>query len=372
MPQMLDLVKSNAVPATVMRSAAKGALSVPAAEMLQILVHLTHTAVFGQEAALTLARWDQQSALAVMSSPEAPQEVVEYFLEPGNRRPALMAALIENPRVSDQRLTELANSASRELVDLMLASARVKKMPDILQALLASPNLTEAQARHLHEQLGPALDEPVDPESESAHETWVQDHSAEIEAEEGTAFELASLPDEESEASGAIPTEKTDPATSTAARQVKPAGLSASLKVSTVVKLSRMNVAQRVKQGFLGNKEERSILIRDSARIVQNAVLASPKLSEPEVETFSAAKNVSENVLREIARSRRFIKIYAVVRNLVNNPRCPLDLSLTLVKSLLVTDLKQLQSNKNVPETLRRVSVKLYKEKSAPMGQRPE
>ena len=133
-----------------------------------------------------------------------------------------------------------------------------------------------------------------------------------------------------------------------------------------------MNVAQRVKQGFLGDKEERSILIRDAARIVQNAVLASPKLSEPEVETFAAAKNVSENVLREIARNRRFIKIYAVVRSLVNNPKCPLDLSLTLVKNLLVMDLKQLQGNKGVPDTLRKVATKLFKEKSAPVGQKPD
>jgi hypothetical protein len=131
-----------------------------------------------------------------------------------------------------------------------------------------------------------------------------------------------------------------------------------------------MNVAGRIKVAFLGSKEERSILIRDGAKIVQNAVLASPKLSEMEVETFAALKNVQENVLREIARSRRFMKNYIVVKNLVNNPKRPLDV--TLIKNLLVMDLKVVQGNKNVGETLRKVAFKIYKEKSTPPGQRPE
>ena len=35
---------------------------------------------------------------------------------------------------------------------------------------------------------------------------------------------------------------------------------------------------------FIGSREERAILIRDTARLVQNAVLNSPKVSDPEVE----------------------------------------------------------------------------------------
>jgi hypothetical protein len=372
MPQMLELIKNNAVPAAVMRSAARGALSVPAAEMLQILIHLTSNAVFGQEAALTLARWDQASALAVLSAPDSPQEVVDYFLDPKNRRPGLMPVLIGNPWVSDQRLAELAHGASRELIQLMLASSRVKILPEVLQALLSNPHVAPEEGQQLRHLLGPEASEPPDPESEAAHDTWKQEHVAEIEAEEGTPFELTGSPDEAVEVPVVPAVEKAEPVVTVAAPQSKPAPLSSSLKVSTVVRLSRMNVAQRVKRGFLGDKEERAILIRDSARIVQNAVLASPKLSEPEVETFAAAKNVSENVLREISRNRRFIKSYAVVRNLTTNPRSPLDVSLALVKNLLVTDLKQLQSNKNVPDTLRKVATKLFKEKNAPVGQKPD
>jgi hypothetical protein len=373
MSQMLELIRNNAVPAGVMRSAAKGALSVPAAEMLQILIHLTRSAVFGQEATLTLARWDHESALAVLSGTDAPPEVVEYFWDEKNRRPALMPTLIENQQVPEQRLIELAGGASRELVELMLASPRIRGAPTVLHALLGNPHLSEAEAQHLREEFAAATAEPHDPETQAAHDTWSREHSAEIEAEEGTAFELVAGPEETAETAAPVPaTAPSQPVATPVAPQRKSEALSSSLKVSTIVRLARLNVAGRVKVAFLGNKEERSILIRDNARIVQNAVLSSPKLSEPEVETFAAAKNVSENVLREIARNRRFIKIYAVVRNLANNPRCPIDVSLTLVKNLLVSDLKSLQGNKNIPDTLRKVATKMYKEKSAPVGQRPE
>jgi len=79
-------------------------------------------------------------------------------------------------------------------------------------------------------------------------------------------------------------------------------------------------------------------------------------------------KNVRENVLRDIARSRRFMKNYVVVRSLCNNPRTPLDLSLSLMKNLMGPDLKVLSMNKNIPETLRKGAMRLMQMRTAPGG----
>lgn len=364
MAQFLELIRQNAVPATVMRSAAKGALSLPASEMLQILVHLTGNRNFAQDAAMTLAAWDPASATEVLSSSDAPQEVLDYFWDEKNRRPALMLALLENPKIPEQHLVELAASASRELVDSMLLSARVKGTRAVLEALLRNPNVTESEIQQLQADLGGADSEPPDPESEAAHNVWTQEHAAEIAAEEGKPFEMTVAPEGSDEPAVAAPSAAHDqqPATATAVHK-SPARLAEREKISALQKISRMNCAQRVKAAFIGSKEERAILIRDGAKIVQNAVLASPKLSDPEVEMFAAAKHVSENVLREIARSRRFMKNYLVVRNLVSNPRCPIDIALSLIKNLLVYDLKSLRHSKSISETVRRVADKLYKEK---------
>jgi len=141
-------------------------------------------------------------------------------------------------------------------------------------------------------------------------------------------------------------------------------------RLTILQRISKLNVGQRIKLGFIGSREERAILIRDTARLVQNAVLNSPKVSDPEVEAFAAAKNLQESVFREIARQRRFLKLYPVVRNLVNNPKCPLDISLTLIKTLMVYDLKSLRHNKNVPDTIRKVAAKLYTEKASRGGKK--
>jgi hypothetical protein len=49
------------------------------------------------------------------------------------------------------------------------------------------------------------------------------------------------------------------------------------------------------------------------------------------------------------------------VRNLMNNPKTPLDLTLGMLPMLNALDLKKLTSNKNVPETLRTTALKLQR-----------
>ena len=135
-------------------------------------------------------------------------------------------------------------------------------------------------------------------------------------------------------------------------------------KLSTLQKLARMRVGERVQAAMKGNKDERFILIRDGAKVVALAVLESPKLTDSEVEMIAGMKNVQEAVLRGVAAKRKFMKNYAVIRALINNPRVPLDVSLPLMPHLLVMDLKHLSMNKNVSDLLRKLALKFFREKS--------
>jgi hypothetical protein len=128
-------------------------------------------------------------------------------------------------------------------------------------------------------------------------------------------------------------------------------------------KIARMNVVQRLTVALKGGREERMFLIRDPNKLVQRCVLQSPRLTETEVENFSSQTNVSQEVLRIISMNRLFMKSYVVARNLVNNPKTPLDISLGLIKRLNAPDLMKLTTNKNVPETLRSSAVKLHRKR---------
>jgi len=73
--------------------------------------------------------------------------------------------------------------------------------------------------------------------------------------------------------------------------------------------------------------------------------------------------NLTGEILRSISLSRVFMKNYTIVKNLVNNPKTPLDVSLHLFPRLNATDLVKLTSNKNVPETLRSSAIKLHRKR---------
>ena len=149
MAPILELIKKNAVPVNVMRSAARGALPLPADETLEVLVYMAQHPLFGQDARMTLAGWDAQAALDVLRKDTATPEVLLYYWQPENRRPVLMPTLIENPAIPESLLMELADTASRETVKMLLASARVRSAPGVVEALLGNANLNPEEAQEL-------------------------------------------------------------------------------------------------------------------------------------------------------------------------------------------------------------------------------
>ena len=148
MSRMIDLIRASAVPSNLMQSASKGSLSVPAREMIEILVYLAiHNRVFSRQAQLTLAGWDEASSRAAAADPSTPKEVLDYLISPKNLRPVLLPALLANPSVSNESLLELAQEAGRDVVETLLKSERVNRSPLILNGLLASPHLWGFKAR---------------------------------------------------------------------------------------------------------------------------------------------------------------------------------------------------------------------------------
>jgi hypothetical protein len=135
-------------------------------------------------------------------------------------------------------------------------------------------------------------------------------------------------------------------------------------RLTLLQRLSKMNVVQRIQLAVKGGREERMLLIRDPNKIVQRAVLQSPRLTDLEVENFAGMANVSQEVLRNIAKNRAFMKSYVVLKNLAKNPKAPVDVTLHLLPRLIATDLKQLAANKNVPETLRSSAQKLQRQRN--------
>ena len=128
-------------------------------------------------------------------------------------------------------------------------------------------------------------------------------------------------------------------------------------------RIAHMNVVQRLTLALKGGRSERMMLIRDPNKLVQRCVMQSPRLTDTEVEAFASMTNLSTEVLRTISLMRIYIKNYTIMRNLVANPKTPLDVSLHLFPRLTSTDLMKLTNNKNIPDTLRSAATKLHRKR---------
>jgi hypothetical protein len=131
-------------------------------------------------------------------------------------------------------------------------------------------------------------------------------------------------------------------------------------RITLLQRLGKMRVVERVQLALKGGREERILLIKDPCKVVQRAVLQSPRITDQEVESFAAMTILSEEVLRMIATSRVHRKNYNVVHSIMFNPKAPLDVTLHMLTSVNPTDLKVLGKSRNVPETLRTSAARLH------------
>jgi len=351
MARLVDLIRDGAAPASMMRRAAQGGLSLPASEAIEILVALAGHRELGPEAELTLKGWDERSLIEVASNSETPEEVLLYLLMHHTQRPTVVAALCENSALP---LAELGVAASRidgEPLQTMMQSARVRSSSRLLEIMSANPAAEAAQSELQQRHTSVQTNESVDIAT-----NFLVEHAREVARDDAQPFELVAG------------TEGEDDQLDKLMKRVKKGELEAAPEeveqLSMLQRIGRMRVGERIKLAVRGNREERMVLIRDRSKLVSLAVLESPKVNDSEMESFAAMKNIQEAVLRAISIKRNYMKNYGVLRTLVNNPKTPLDVALPLLAHLLIKDLRTLAINKNVNETIRKMAMKRFRLKT--------
>jgi len=242
----------------------------------------------------------------------------------------------------EQALPALFAYAARNLAD----------KPGVCDAMVQNKNCPAEQlvplVRHLSTLGIQALMEELDRISESPALAVALEHSSSVTVEQKS--QLHELHGPENLIDEAALAEAAAAAESDLAR-----------RQTLIQRLAKMTVAQRVQFAMKGGSEARRTLIRDNNKVVQRAVLQSPRLTDQEVEAFAAMSSLTDEILRLIASNRNFRKNYTVVRNLINNPKSPLDVTMHMLPMLNGVDLKRLTTNKNIPETLRTTAFKLQR-----------
>src|ERR1700686_4653283 len=284
------------------------------ADRAEILVLLSPDAdeAVAQQALEALRSQPVEAFVEALKRSEALPAIFEYASQHLVGKPAVAEAMVQNRNCPSRFITpHVPQLSSINVQALMDSLDRVSDSSELAAALLKSSSATADNKRVLQELLGPET--PVD-------EKALMEALMEAEPDAGRRQTL-------------------------------------------LQRLPKNSVSARVQFAIKGGSEARRTLIRDSNKVVQRAVLQSPLLTEQEVESFAAMSSLTDEILRLIAGNRAFRKNYVVVRNLMNNPKTPLDISLHMLPMLNPLDLKRLCTNKNIPETLRTTANKLQRQR---------
>jgi len=121
---------------------------------------------------------------------------------------------------------------------------------------------------------------------------------------------------------------------------------------SMQVQIQEMKSGERLKLALRGNREARTILIRDSSLMIRRYVLLNPRVSEEEVVMVARNRQVDRDLLEIICRNSEWLNNYQVRLALVTNPKTPIALAMKFIGTLMTRDLRQMAKSKNIPTTI--------------------
>ncbi|MEW5806725.1 MAG: hypothetical protein AB1756_05180 [Acidobacteriota bacterium] len=330
------LILDGEAPPHIRMAAAKGALPLPPLSLLRLKVFLLGDADSSvkAEASRQLKAYSEDELFRMLAEKRCHPSVLLHFAIDRRDDKRFLEVILQNPSADDGTLARIAETASADVVELLITNEqRLIASPSLVDAIEKNPRLNDllkTKLTELKEKFlkGEARAEPV---VETTEESVEELSEIDVDAVIGDSYILDGYEFE---------SEPQD--------------------VRNVYKnIMTMSVPEKIMRALKGSLAERRILVRDSNKIVSLTVLQNPKLSEQEVEIIAAAKNVDEEILREVGRSREWTKHYGVLLNLVKNPKTPPGISTSLIHRLTNTDLKQMQNDKNVPELIRGMAKKV-------------
>ena len=116
--------------------------------------------------------------------------------------------------------------------------------------------------------------------------------------------------------------------------------------------VQHFGIGDKIKMALTGDKEWRTILIKDTIKPVCCSVLKNPRITEAEVLTIARSSVQYDDIIRLICANREWVKKYPIRKALVENHRTPLPVALKLLATLGEKDLASLGKSKNISSVI--------------------
>ncbi len=359
---VVQAIISGTAPQPARLAAARGLLPLPQADLLEVLVALCHSddPEIAEAATETLQDEPPEDLLIAAKADDTAPSVLAYLATLESRESELYEATILNARTPDEALAKLAASAKdAALLELIaINQQRLVRFPEIIEAILVNPARSveaERRARETRQEFF---------EKERGAKQIAEELRARGKSAAAEFFETAELSTGELSFDDAWVIAHAANIQRIIEHERIETGDIAAEKVSLIRRIMLMNTRDRMKLATKGDREARSILIRDSNKIVSSGVMNNPRITEHEVENIAAMRTVADEVLRLIAFNRAWTRSYSVIHNLVRNPRTPIPSVINILPRIRTKDLLSLSLNRNVSENVRRQAARLSQARS--------
>ncbi|PLY03830.1 MAG: hypothetical protein C0623_00320 [Desulfuromonas sp.] len=306
-------------PRDMQMSAAKGALPLAANDLVTVLFFFANgkDSELKSLAVATLKELPVSVLGPVVSNSSTHPHLLHFITRERYKSNDILEALLQNPAMANETLVFCAARCREPMLSMIANNARrISEEPKIVDAILKNPHADKA----LKFRFG-----------------WVEEEAPALIDEEPEAL----VPDETT-----VQADKADTETPGEIEEVEEERLS---KYQQALELG---VSEKIKMALTGDKEWRTIFLRDPNKLVSSAALNNPRITDGEVLALAKQKTTSDELIRIILLNKDWLKSYEMKKALAMHPRTPLNKALRLMSVFNDKDIKAIAKSKDLPAAI--------------------
>ena len=344
MEDMLERIRKGELPEHAQKAVVQGIMPLETEALISAIFFIcSQNEGLVDEARQTFSGLPDGVKKSYFESPTLSEEILDFYLQHFPLPDLALSNALLNPNVAPATLRDIAATLKSSFLDLIVNNqVKIQEEPDIILELQKNPGLDINQKQKIADYERHLLREIISPAEELENkpiEEIIQEAIVETQ-------DYVRVFGKEKDATPIAPKKETYKE-------------EAKGRVSVISQLESMSVPQKVQAAIKGDREVRSILIREANKMVCCAVIRSPRITDAEVEFYSNLRNVQTDVLRLIASNREWVKSYRVVHNLLKNPRTPISHAIRFLPRLNKRDLQNLTRDRGVSEAIRTMAKRM-------------
>jgi hypothetical protein len=301
---------------SVRLAAARGALPMSGHNLVTVLFVFYHgeNQELKEEALGTFQTLPAQILLAALSQEELHPSIIDLIVKLRYQDTVVMRSALSHRMIGIKSLLFLAENSRGDILDMLSHNDEILRKTDVLRTTIINNVHADKVMKLRLGWVEPILESEPEPVPESQVEGQTSaDEDGEV------TFDDEDLEEE---------------------------------SLSKYQQIQEMLVADKIKMALTGDKEWRTLLIRESNKQVNTAVLRNPRISEGEVLTIAKNRSSSDELIRIILLNRDWVKLYDMKKALIIHPRTPLQAAMRYMTFLSEKDIKELAKSREVGQAI--------------------